>query len=365
MPVNKLTGSNWRRRGTERFGLLAAVAVMFGAFAVSEPSLFLTNGNLDAILISQAAVLLMAVGISIPLRAGEFDLSISSIMVLSMIAGAVLNRGHHPPLITLILLSLAIGAVCGAVNAILVVFFKINAFIATLGTASVLTGLAYLFSGGEVVYPITGNLISFSQRDLFGLPLSVYYGWVIALGVWFLFEKFPIGRYWLFAGGNPDAARLSGVRVRRVRTIAFCLSGAICGFAGLLLAGMSGSADPTIGPTYMLTPFAAALLGTAVVQPGRFNIIGTLIGVYTVSIGNTGLALQGESSWVSQVFAGAVLIVAVGLSQVTSGSIGRKLFRRRSQPPPVAVSLELETAGAPASAAPAGARTAPAAGENR
>jgi ribose transport system permease protein len=342
MPVKDRFQDGWALRGVERFGLLAAVAVMFGAFAISEPSLFLTKGNLDAILISQAAVLLMAVGISIPLRAGEFDLSISSIMVLSMIASAVLNRDHHAPLIVLIIVSLAIGTVCGAVNALLVVFFKINAFIATLGTSSVLTGLAYLISGGEVVYPITGNLLGFSQRSLGGLPLSVYYGWAVALVLWFLFERFPIGRFWLFAGGNPDAARLAGVRVRSVKTYAFCLSGAVCGFAGMVLAGMSGSADPTIGSSYLLTPFAAVFLGTAVVQPSRFNIIGTVIGVYTVSIGNTGLALRGESSWVSQVFSGGVLVAAVGISQLTSGNFGQKLFSRRPIEAPVSVQQTLE-----------------------
>jgi ribose transport system permease protein len=330
MPLNRKITDGWMLRTVERFGLLGAVAIMFGAFAVAEPSLFLTTGNLQAILISQAPFLLLAVAISVPLRAGEFDLSISSIMVLSMIVAAVLNRDHHSSLLVLIPLSLAIGALCGLLNAALVVFFKINAFIATLGTSSILTGLAYLFSGGEVVYPITGNLLGFSQHSIGGLPLSVYYGWAAAIIVWILFEMFPVGRFWLFVGGNPDAARLSGIRVRLVKTSAFCIAGVLCGFAGMLIAGMNGSADPTIGPTYLLAPFAAAFLGTAVVQPSRFNIVGTAIGVYTVAIGNTGLALHGESSWVSQVFAGCVLVVAVGISQLTSGNFGHKFFSRRT-----------------------------------
>jgi ribose transport system permease protein len=298
-----------------KYGVLIAMAALFVIFSISMPDLFLTFGNLRTIIMSQATLLMLAVAITVPLRAGEFDLSIGSIMSVAMLGACLLSMSGYPFWMA-VAVGVAFGATWGAINALMVVGFGINGLIATLGSATVLSGIGYGMTDSTVLGPVVGGLLTFSRYNVLGLPLAVYHGWATALAIWILFELTPLGRYWLFAGGNSEAARLSGVKVTRVKVLAFVCSGAICGFAGVVLAGINGAGDPTIADQYLLPPFAAAFLGTAVIQEGRFNVVGTVIGIYLISIGNMGLALSGAPLWASQVFAGGVLLAAVGVSRL-------------------------------------------------
>jgi ribose transport system permease protein len=146
---------------------------------------------------------------------------------------------------------------------------------------------------------------------LFGFPLEVWYGWALAALLLYVYEYTPAGRYHLFVGGNRDVAALSGVPVRLVRIVSFAISGLVSGFAGLVLAGSLGAVDPSVSPAYLLPPYAAAFLGTTTILVGRFNVIGTIVGLYLVVVGVTGLELEGAESWISNVFDGSILLVAV------------------------------------------------------
>ena len=135
----------------------------------------------------------------------------------------------------------------------------------------------------------------------------------------YLYDYTPFGRQLLFVGANREAARLIGLRVNRIRAAAFVGSALISAMAGVGLAGSLGAVDPSVGPQFLLQPYAAAFLGTTVIQIGRFNVIGTLIGMYLVIVGVTGLELLGASAWVAEVFYGGALIVAVGLAMLSRG----------------------------------------------
>jgi ribose transport system permease protein len=310
-----------------RFGIVIAGVLLWCLFAIAAPETFPTTATFNTILSSQITLLLLAVAITMPLRTGDFDLSIGSIMTVSMILAAQLNVNHEASWGVSLIVSLIFGIAWGALNALLVVGFGINGLIATLGSGTVLTGIGYALTDSAVVSPVTGGLADLARTQVWGLPLGVYLGWAVALVLWIVFEFTPLGRYWLFAGGNAEAARLSGVRVKTVRVLAFVLSGMICGFAGVLLAGTNGAADPSIGHQYLLPPFAAAFLGTAAIQANRFNIGGTVVGIYLISSGNIGLALLGAPLWATEVFSGGVLVIAVGIARLGEWAAARERGR--------------------------------------
>jgi ribose transport system permease protein len=317
-----------------RYALVLALGALVALFSVLLPETFPTTGNLTTIVTSQAVMLILALGILLPLRTGDFDLSIAANMgVCAALAGTLSQDGIPVPVAMVV--ALAVGLGIGIVNGILIVVVGINAFIATLGMMTVLGGLAVALTDGHVVAGLPEAITTFSREEiLFGLPAGVFYGWILAALVWYVFEYTPFGRYLLFVGGNPDASRLAGIPIRRVRFSAFALSGLFGAFAGIVLVGILGAVDPSIGPQFLLPPYAAAFLSTTTVQVGRFNVIGMLIGLYLLAVGITGLQLIGVASWISDVFNGGALILAVGfahlarLRQTKQGRMGRRLFGR-------------------------------------
>jgi ribose transport system permease protein len=298
-----------------RFALILVVLALAGLFSGLTPNLFPTSGNLNAMLVSQSIPLLLALTVIIPLRAGDFDLSISAVMVLSAAVTAILSGRLGVALPLAILVVLTIGAVVGLINSLFAVKFGINAFIVTLGMMTLLEGFTYGITNGNVITDVPTSLTDFARSSVLGLPAAVYYGWIAALVLWYIFEFTPIGRRLLFVGGNPEAARLAGISVGRVRTGAFVAASIGSAFAGVVLVGQLGAADPTLGPSYLLPPYAAAFLGMAAVQLGRFNVWGSLIAVYLLIVATTGLLLLGTQSWVTDVFNGAALMLAVAFTR--------------------------------------------------
>jgi ribose transport system permease protein len=295
-----------RLRGTRTrhdlasFGVPAFAVAMFAVFSLLEPATFPTTGNVDSIVTSQAVPLILALAVTLPLRCGDFDLSVSATMALSAVTSGTLavQNGISTP--TAILIALGIGLTVGTVNGLLVVVVGLNGFIATLGTMTAIQGLCFAVTGS-------------------GIPLGALYGWILVLILWFVAEYLPFGRDQLFIGGNIEAAHLAGVRVRRVRFISYVLAGLLSGFAGIVLLGNIGSADPSVAPQFLLAPYAAAFLGSTCIQIGRFNVIGTLVGAYLVSIGIAGLELLGVESWIADVLNGAALVAAVTFARLRRG----------------------------------------------
>jgi ribose transport system permease protein len=142
----------------------------------------------------------------------------------------------------------------------------------------------------------------------------VWAGWILALLIWYIFELTPLGRYMLFIGGNRSAAQLAGLQVKTIRQSGYLITATLAAVAGLLYAGSLGSVDPSSSGSYLLAPITAAFLGASAVKIGRFNVIGTLVAIYLLVIGITGLELLGAQYWISDVFNGGCLVVAVGFS---------------------------------------------------
>ena len=307
----------------QRFGLVVAWVVIIAIFGALRPDTFLSLANLSAILGSQAVIAVLTLGVLIPMTAGDFDLSISSVLTLSAMLMAVLNVNEHWPILAAIAVSLAAGLAIGLINGLITTMLGIDPFIVTLGTGTIAEGVVLLISGSNTFSGISPGLVNLVIADqLFGIPLEFYYALALCLLLWLFFEYTRGGRLVLFVGRGRAVARLSGIRVNKVRVLALGASGLIAAFAGILYAGTSGAADPTSGTQLMLPAFAGAFLGATVVRPGRFNPWGSMIAVYFLVTGITGLQMVGVQSYVQDLFYGGALVVAVGLSQV--------LRRRRS-----------------------------------
>jgi ribose transport system permease protein len=293
------------------------VIALFGAL---QPDTFLTAANFQTIFGSQAVLVVVTLGLLIPLTAGDYDLSVASVLSLSAMVVALLNVQEGWPIGLAILAGFLVGALAGLVNGAIVVLLHVDPFIATLGSGSFITGLVLWMSDSNTIGGISDKLVDpVIVWDFLGVPLAFYYGLALCVVVWYFLEYTAAGRRLLFVGRGRSVARLSGVRVGRARWGALAASGAMAGLAGIVYAGTAGGADPSSGASFLLPAFAAAFLGATSILPGRFNAWGSFIAVYFLVTGVTGLQLLGAESFVQQLFYGGALILAVALSEVGRG----------------------------------------------
>jgi ribose transport system permease protein len=306
------------RRILERSAILLVGVVLYIVFSILSPHVFFTAATFQVIVSGQTTILLLAIAASIVLRAGDFDLSISAEMVVAGCVVGILYGQHHWPAGLATCAALLIGVAAGAITGFFVVVVGVDSLIVTLGMVTLLTGMANAITGSNLVTAIPSSLETFSRAKFLGLPSAVWISWAVALIVWYVFEYTPVGKYLAFIGGSRPAAMLAGVNVSRIRFLSYLAVGLLSSLAGVLLAGTLGAMDPGSGGAYLLAPYAAAFLGATAIQPGRFNIMGTLVGLYVLAIGIQGLNLIGVQGWISDVFYGGALLLAVSFARYTS-----------------------------------------------
>lgn len=284
-------------------------------FTIWKPDLFFTTRTVKSTLNEYAITGIAALSVVLPLAAGIFDLSIGSIVGFAgVFAGWSLNTLGLSSAET-ILLTLATGAAIGLINALVVVRMKIDSFIGTLATGSIIAALTIWVSGDQILTgKLSGSFSNFASSSIGGIQLPVVYMAVGMLILAFLLEQTVFGRHTYAAGYGPDVSRLVGLRVDRVRTISLVCSGLIASFAGICLASQLGSADPTAGASYLIPAFSAAFVGATQFRRGRFNPWGAVVAVLMIGTGSVGLLLAVSQQWIPQVFQGAVLIAAVGIT---------------------------------------------------
>ncbi|MBV9534282.1 MAG: ABC transporter permease [Solirubrobacterales bacterium] len=299
----------------ERYAILALWGVMIAVYSVLEPSTFDTGGTFQTIFGSQAALVFLSMAFLCTVIVGEFvDLSVASILGLCATIVPVLNVLHHVNVVVASLVAVAIGVGAGAVNGLLVVYAGVNTIVVTLGMFSLLSGIALAIAHLSAVSGLSASFGQIALANVWGLPISFYYGIALTLAFAYVLAFTPLGRHMQFVGANREVSRLAGVRVQRIRFGAFVAAGALCGIGGVVVSAGLGGFDPSTSVTYLLPTVSAVFLGTAVVRPGRFNPIGTLIGLYFLATGILGLEELGLAGWISDVFYGAALIVAVTLT---------------------------------------------------
>jgi ribose transport system permease protein len=304
----------------ERLALLLAWAFVIIVFGAVRPTTFLTWANFSAILGSQAVLVVVALGLTLTLTAGDYDLSIASVLSLAGTVLAVLNARNDVPIVWAIAAALAVGAAVGFINGFFVIYFRINSMIVTLGVGTFVHGVTLWLGNQETISGISSGLVeAVIVRRLFGVPLSFYYALTLCVIIWYVFSYTVLGRRLLFVGRGREIARLSGIRVDRLRWGCFVVSGLMGAVAGVLYVGTVAAADPNSGLSFLLPAFAAAFLGATSINPGRFNPWGTMISVYFLVTGITGLSILGVSTFIQDLFYGGALVVSVTLSQIVRG----------------------------------------------
>ncbi len=306
-----------RRRfdlGMDRYSGLYVLAVIIIVFGFWVPDTFLSVQTLRGIASQQAITAILALALLAPLAAGVFDLSVGSLLGFSVVVVCKLQSDGMNPVLAVVL-TLLVGTLVGAVNGFLVVVLRVDSFIATLGTSSVLGALIYWVSGNQqITTGISERFISLGQGTLWGIPLPVVYLTGIALIIGYVTQFRPLGRKLYATGGNELAARLSGVHTNRLVVASLLLSGTIASLAGVIFAATIGSASLNAGPPFLLPAYAALFLGATQIHPGRANVLGTLVAVAVLGTGVKGLLLTGSQFWVSDLFNGLALVAAVALA---------------------------------------------------
>ncbi|MEO2038299.1 MAG: ABC transporter permease [Martelella sp.] len=304
----------------ERYALLLVWALLTIGFSIAMPNSFLRWGNFSIMFASYAPAALLALGIIVPLTAGDYDLAVGATMTLSSCLVGVLNVWYGIPILSCILFALAVGVIVGLFHALFIVYFRIPSLVVTLGSTSLMSGLVQLITKSSTIGGIDNALImAVVGGRLFGVPYAFYYALAAVIVMGYVFDFTPLGRRLLFVGRGREVARLNGIAVEHVRVGALVASSVIASAAGVLYAGVLGSADPYSGLNYLLPAFAAAFLGSTTIMPGRFNPWGAMVAVYFLGTGITGLTMFGIPLWVTNVFNGGALILAVTISQLTRG----------------------------------------------
>lgn len=317
------------RRGARdvlhQYALVVVLGVVVAFFAILRPDTFPTSQNASTIASTQAVIALLALAATLPLVVGHFDVSVAYQLGLSqaLCAGLQVKSGLPAGLAAVIAVSACIAV--GAVNGTLVAKFRLPSFIATLAVGTLVLGLTELYSKDQTIFgALPTSFTGLGRNTLAGIPLPFVYVVVSGVVLWVGLEYTSWGRSCYATGGNERAAHLAGVRTSRAIMTSFLLAGLLSGLSGVLSVSVLGASSPTVGLGELLPAFAAAFLGATAVRPGRFNPLGTLIAVYTLAVGITGLEMLGAAFYVQQLFNGAALIIALSLSAfVAHRSSGR------------------------------------------
>lgn len=300
------------------YGLLVLTALLFLIFSLALPRTFPTRDTVDSILSNQSIPAILALAAMVPIVTGAFDLSIgyglglAHVMVMQLVAVS----GWPWPLACLSVI--VGGGAVGVLNGVIVEFGRIDSFIATLGTGSMLYALTgWITDGGRIVPGPGGLPAAFTDiynSTFLGLPVPAFYVLALAAALWLVLERLPLGRYLYVVGANPRAADLVGIPIRKYTVYAFAASGLIVGFAGVLLAAQQQIGNPSVGLDYLLPAFVGALLGSTAIKPGRPNAMGTVVAVAVLAVGLTGIGQMGADFWTIPLFHGGTLLLAVGLA---------------------------------------------------
>jgi ribose transport system permease protein len=301
------------------WNLAILLVLLIVAFSILKGDTFLTPFTFQSMVNSRSINALVALAVMIPLASNNFDLSAASVLGIAQVLanGLQTQQGLSWPLACL--LCLVLGALVGLVNGLLVTRARINSFIATLGSGTLLLGLNQWYTGGrQVVGVLPHDFTLLSARIAgTGIPAPVVYVLVVSLVLWLVFDYLPLGRFLYIIGDSPRAAELSGIPQSTYVTLAFIASGTLAAFAGVILQAQLQVGQSTVGQELMLPAFTGALLGATAIRPGRPNVWGTVLAVAVLAVAVAGLTQLGAPFFVENLFNGAMLILAVGLAVAT------------------------------------------------
>ncbi|RBM07409.1 ABC transporter [Streptomyces sp. PT12] len=296
--------------------LLGVLAILILIGGITEPDSFLSTTNLQLVLTQASIIGVVTVGVTFVIIGGGIDLSVGAIVALASVwctTVATQEFGFWGMAFT----AVVVGLGCGLVNGTLIAFGPMVPFVATLAMLASARGLALQITGGTTQNVTVDSVLELSRRDSFILgvpPLVIIFGVVAVLG-WLLLTRTTFGRRTVAIGGNPEAARLAGIAVRRQRLMLYALSGLCCGIAAFMLVILTGSGQNTNGNLYELNAIAAAIIGGTLLSGGRGTILGSVLGVLVFQTITNLFILNGLDSAAQQIAQGAIIVAAVLLQR--------------------------------------------------
>lgn len=309
------------------YGTLIGFLLICVFFAVQLPETFLAPRNLINISQQISMLAVVAFFMTLVMVMNDFDLSVGSTASLAGVVAAVLFAQGYPVSVGVIA-ALIVGLAGGAFNGFLVSIVGILPFVATLGTLTMFSGIAFLVSGGKTIFGrdiprefsgFARGGIPLDEIGLMGLklPFLTIMMLVCLVLIWFVLEHTSFGRRLYAIGGNAEAARLAGLRVKRIRLVAFALTGLGAAIAGLMYASRVASANPTQGSGLMLDAIAAVFLGMTMSEEGEPRVLFTFVGVLILGVLDNGLTQLSVDSYIREILVGAIVISAVAFSSIT------------------------------------------------
>jgi len=307
------------------YGLVILTVLLIGLFSILLPNTFPTMLNVRAIVSDKAIIALLSLGAMIPMAAGRIDLTVGYGIVLWHILAISLQTIYGFPWPMAVAVVLILGAISGFLNGLLVEVAKIDSFIATLGTGTVLYALALWHTGGrQMVGVLPDGFLSINGTFIGGLPITGFYVLTITVLMWIILEYTPVGRYLYAIGANQKAAQLNGIPTRKYVIGAFLCSGTITALAGVILASKLRIGQASVGLEFLLPALVGAFLGSTTIKPGRVNVWGTIVGVAILAVGISGIQQFGGSFWVEPLFNGVTLLIAIGIAGYAQRRKGAK-----------------------------------------
>ena len=300
-------------------------------FSIWAPSTFPKVATLKQVLDSNAITALAALALLVPLSSATFDLSFAYTMSLSGVSAAHFVVTNHLSVGVSMLLGIGVALIIGLINGFVVVVMRVDSFIGTLGTGSLVQAfISYVTKDNPInSLKLAGTFTSVSQHLFGGVVIVVYWALALAIILWLFMEYSSTGRRLYASGFNPEAAKLANIRVDRLRFCSLLASAGIAGFAGVMLASSLSSGSPTAGTSYLLPAFAASFVGATQFKRDRMNAWGTVVAVFMLGAGVVGLGLVNAPLWAPQMFTGVVLLAALAASGLQHRSLwkGGALWR--------------------------------------
>ncbi|MFN3281433.1 MAG: ABC transporter permease [Tabrizicola sp.] len=307
------------------YGLVILMVGLILFFSALLPNTFPTLLNLRSILSDKAIIALLSLAAMIPMVAGRIDLTVGYGIVLWHILAISLQTMFGLPWPLAVAVVLLLGIVVGALNGLLVEVARIDSFIATLGTGTILYSIALWHTGGrQMVGELPDAFYAINGTFVLGLPITAFYVLAITLILWVVLDYTPIGRYLYAIGANQRAAELNGIPTRKFVIGAFVTSGALTALAGVLLASKLRIGQASVGLEFLLPALVGAFLGSTTIKPGRVNVWGTIVGVMILAVGISGIQQFGGSFWVEPLFNGTTLLIAIGIAGYAQRKKGAK-----------------------------------------
>lgn len=295
-----------------KFYRLSGLIVLSVILSLSSPH-FLQFTNLMNVFRQASLLLVLSSGMTLVLLIGGIDLSVGSVATLTSCLVAKMLTTGQPALSIIggVVLSLAVGALCGLINGVMVAKAKLPPFIATLGMMQVARGLSLLLVGGNIIYGFNKQFRFLGAGVLFGIPMPIVIALMVVIFFWFISRRTNFGRSIYATGANIKAAWLSGINVDRTIIKVFTINGIVAAFTGLLYIARLNAAEPGFGDEIHLQAIAATIIGGTTSTGGKGGVLGTVIGALIMMLITNGMNLHGISSLWQQVFNGTIIILAV------------------------------------------------------